>query len=290
MKKLFIISSKSGKSDYKKYYDKLLINNSKEEIKVTKSKDDARNFARKFRDAGGDVLILLGGDGVLSEVASVVKNSKTALGLIPMGTANDFSKNFDYSNFNIENLEINKIEKIDLIEVNNETCINITSLGFDTNVLVHAYDIMNRKNIGKNLGYIYGVTKSILNLENTKLEINAKLGENETNIHGNFLISALCNGSFYGNGFNPSPNGKINDGVLNLIIAEKMSILKLFSLIMSYRKGNHLGTRGVREIQTTSGALKSDREFLYNIDGEIKKANKINYKILEKSLNWVYFK
>lgn len=289
MKKLFIISSKSGKSDYKIYYEKLLKNYKKEEIKITKNKDDAKNFAREYKDKV-DVIIVLGGDGTLSEVAEELAGSSTALSLIPMGTANDFSKNFDYSDFDIENFKIDKIEKIDLIKINEEISINITSLGFDTNVLVYAYDYMKRKKAGAKISYIYGVIKSILNLENTNLKIIAETEEGEINIEGNYLISALCNGSYYGNGFNPSPNGKIDDGILNLILGEKMSLLKLATLIMSYKKGKHLGRKGIREIKTTRGTIKSDSEFLYNIDGEIRKAKEINYEILRGALNWAYLK
>ncbi|MBU5668665.1 diacylglycerol kinase family lipid kinase [Peptoniphilus sp. MSJ-1] len=289
MKKLFIISSKSGKSDYKIAYEKLLKNFSTDEIKISKNKDDVKKFARQYRDKV-DVIIILGVDGALSESAGELAGSKTALSLIPMGTANDFSKNFDYTDFDIENFKIEKIKKIDLMKINDEISINIASLGFDTNVLVYAYDYMKRKNAGANLSYIYGVFKSIVNLENTKLNIIAKTEDGEINIEGDYLISALCNGSYYGNGFNPSPNGKIDDGILNLILGEKMSLIKLATLIMAYKKGKHLGRKGIREIKTTSGIIKSDREFLYNIDGEIRKASEIKYEVLKGALNWAYLK
>lgn len=64
-------------------------------------------------------------------------------------------------------------------------------------------------------------------------------------------------------------------------------IIKLF---LSYRKGTHLDKTGVREIITRSGVISSDREFLYNIDGEIYRAREIDYKVLPKALKWIYFK
>lgn len=291
MKKLFIISSKSGRSYDKAFEGELLKYFREDEVKITKTERDTVLFAQDFRDRGGEILYIRGGDGALSEVASVLAGSQTALGLIPGGTGNDFSKNFKYKNFRMENIFDYEISPIDLIEVNGRTCINVTSLGFDTKVLKYAYDIMKKKNLGGRLGYFYGVVKSLLNLENVDLKISC-LDENseEVNLSGRFLISALCNGSYYGNGFNPAPKAKIDDGFLNLILAEEMGPGRIAKLFLAYRKGHHLGKRGVREILTRSGKISSDREFLYNIDGAIYSGREISYRILEKKLNWIYFK
>lgn len=291
MKKLFIISSKSGRSYDKALARELLKYFDKDEIKVTEKAGDTVKFAQDFRDRGGEILYIRGGDGALSEVASALCGSQTSLGLIPGGTGNDFSKNFSYHNFKLENIFDYEISPIDLIEVNGKICINVTSLGFDTNVLKYAYDIMKRKKLGGRLGYFYGVVKSVMNLENVDLKISCLDEKNEeVNLSGSFLISALCNGSYYGNGFNPAPKAKIDDGLLNLILAEKMSPLRIASLFTSYRRGDHLGKSGVREILTKSGKISADREFLYNIDGEIYSARDLEYRILEKKLKWIYFK
>ncbi len=291
MKKLFIISSKSGRSYDETLARELLKYFDEDEIKITEKAGDTVKFAQDFRDRGGEILYIKGGDGALSEVASVLAGSETALGLIPGGTGNDFSKNFSYHNFKLENIFDYEIAPIDLIEVNGKICINVTSLGFDTNVLKYAYDIMKRKKLGGRLGYFYGVVKSVMNLENVDLKISCLDEKNEeVNLSGSFLISALCNGSYYGNGFNPAPKAKIDDGLLNLILAEKMSPLRIASLFTFYRRGDHLGKSGVREILTRSGKISADREFLYNIDGEIYSDRNLKYRILEKKLKWIYFK
>lgn len=291
MKKLFIISSKSGRSRDREFEKNILNYFNKDEVKITRKKGDTISFAREFRDRGGDILFIKSGDGALSEVAGVLAGSDTALGLIPGGTGNDFSRNFNYKNFKIENIFDYEISPIDLIKVNDKICINVTSLGFDTNVLKYTYNVIKRKKLHGKLAYLYGVIKSVKNLENVDLKISAvnEKGE-DINLSGKFLVSALCNGSYYGNGFNPAPKAKLDDGLLNLILAEEMSPLKIIKLFLSYRRGNHLGKKGIREIITKEGIISSDREFLYNIDGEIYSAREIKYKILEKKLKWIYFK
>ena len=170
MKKLFIISSKSGRGRDKNFERELLKYFKEEEIKITKKPGDTISFAEDFRDQGGDLLFIKGGDGALSEVASVLRGSETALGLVPGGTGNDFSKNF--RPFDLSNILNYEISPIDLIEVNGKTCINVTSLGFDTNVLKYAYDLMKRKKISGKLAYLYGVIKSVANLEIVNLKIS----------------------------------------------------------------------------------------------------------------------
>lgn len=289
MKKLFIISSKSGKGRDKNFERELLKYFKEDEIKITEKPGDTISFAEDFRDSGGDLLFIKGGDGALSEVASVLRGSETALGLVPGGTGNDFSKNF--KPFDLSNILNYEISPIDLIEVNGKTCINVTSLGFDTNVLKYAYDLMKRKNISGKLAYLYGVIKSVANLEIVNLKISYRDEDNTVReIKGRFLVSALCNGSYYGNGFNPSPRGRLDDGLLNLILANEMGPMGIIKLFLSYRKGTHLDKTGVREIITRSGVISSDREFLYNIDGEIYKARELDYKVLPKALKWIYFK
>lgn len=291
MKKLFIISSKSGRSRDREFEKNILNYFNKDEVKITRKKGDTISFTREFRDRGGDILFIKSGDGALSEVAGILAGSDTALGLIPGGTGNDFSRNFNYKNFKIENIFDYEISPIDLIKVNDKICINVTSLGFDTNVLKYTYNVIKRKKLHGKLAYLYGVIKSVKNLENVDLKISAvnEKGE-DINLSGKFLVSALCNGSYYGNGFNPAPKAKLDDGLLNLILAEEMSPLKIIKLFLSYRRGNHLGKKGIREIITKEGIISSDREFLYNIDGEIYSAREIKYKILEKKLKWIYFK
>ncbi len=291
MKKLFIISSKSGRSRDREFEKNILNYFNKDEVKITRKKGDTISFAREFRDMGGDILFIKSGDGALSEVAGVLAGSDTALGLVPGGTGNDFSRNFNYKNFKIENIFDYEISPIDLIKVNDKICINVTSLGFDTNVLKYTYHVIKRKKLHGKLAYLYGVIKSVKNLENVNLKISLvnEKGE-DINLSGKFLVSALCNGSYYGNGFNPAPKAKLDDGLLNLILAEEMSPLKIIKLFLSYRRGNHLGKKGIREIITKEGIISSDREFLYNIDGEIYSTREIKYKILEKKLKWIYFK
>ena len=298
MKKLFLISSNAGasefyfsKSDIKKVYKKY---DKEDEIIIaeTKYKGHLEEIVNDFikSDYKDKAIILLGGDGSLNEVANLCYGHDIALGLIPTGTGNDFAKNFDYEGFKLEDTFDINIKAIDLIKINDKYCVNVTSLGFDTEVLLRAYQYLEKdKSLGKR-AYIKAVRDQIFHLTYNNLSMNLTLADNsKISFKDEFLISALCNGSYYGSGFNPAPAGKIDDGIINLVLAKKFPTLALPSLILKYKKGKHHSSKYLSELKVKSGTIKADNTFLANIDGEIFKANQIKFEIVPKAINWAYF-
>lgn len=289
MKTGFLISKAAGKDKYGAWQKKIEEIYGKESVIITDKAGDVFSMSKKFSQEGGDLLVLLGGDGSLSEASEALAFTDTALGLIPTGSGNDFSRLFDYDRVDLENLQSCPIDAIDLIEVNGKIGINVLSLGFDSNSLSYTYKFNEKFGKTTKLSYIYGPLASIIRREllDLKLDLVESSGE-KLNIQGKYLISAICNGSYYGSGFMPSPNGLINDGKLNLILIEPLSPLRILSLFIAYRKGGHLGLKGVREILIKSGRITSEKEFLYNLDGHLFKGNTLDFKILDKALKWAY--
>lgn len=300
-KTLFILSSKAGKTEFdinekdiEKIYDK---KNFGENVKIIRTKyenhaiDAAKSFINKYKNFK-KTIIVGGGDGSLNEICNVIYENdleNTSLGLIPMGTGNDFSKNFPYKNFKLESLLNIKEKKIDLIKVNDKVGINVLSLGFDTVVLKKAYEYLDKKpSLGKK-AYFFGVIKALKHLSYQNLSLTLYDKNNEKiNIKDDFLLSAICNGGYYGSGFNPAPSAKIDDGILNLVFAKKLPNILLPSLIIRYKFGLLENSKYLDEIKIKKGKIKSDTPILANIDGEIFQSKEINFEIIEKALTWSY--
>lgn len=302
IKTLYILSSKAGKTEFdirKKDLEKLYRNHKREkylQIVETSYKNHASDAAlafikENFEDKKN--IIVAGGDGSLNEIASVIyKNDRknTNLGLIPMGTANDFSKVFSYDNFKLEDLLNPRAQKIDLYRANGKIGINILSLGFDTLVLQNSYkEINNNPKLGKK-AYILGVLKSLKDLDYKDLEFKL-LDENDKILEfkGEFLLTAICNGSYYGSGFNPAPKARLDDGLLNLVYAKKLPTLLLPFLIIAYKLGRVEKIKYLEEIKIKKGYVKSDKNFLANIDGEIFESREIHFEVIKNAINWLYF-
>lgn len=295
---LFIINSKAGKTEFdikKEDIEETFRKAGKlSEIEVvnTRYKNHTKYLIDAFDSLKYDekIVIICGGDGSLNELVNVAYGKNMTLGLIPTGTGNDFAKNFDYESFTLNSLLNFKTKKIDLIKVNDFYSINVTSLGFDTQVLKRAYDYLDKNpKLGKK-AYGLAVLKSLnkINCENLKLKLELVDGSN-FEIKGNYLISALCNGGFYGSGFNPAPEAKIDDGVLNLLLADKIPFIRFVPLIKKYKEGRHKESKYINEILVKSGTIRSKNKFIANADGEIFETDEIKFQVLPKALNWVVF-
>lgn len=298
IKKLFILSSKAGKKDFiafkKHLIDTYTSYNRQDEIEVvlTEYKDHAREAALEFskKDFENKLVVICGGDGTLGEVADVLAGTDTAISLIPMGTANDFSKNFDYKNFKIEDTFDPEISDIDIIEVNGIKSINITSLGFDNKVLKTAYDILEEEPHLGSKAFLKSVLRSLMNIQYEEIEAELWLDNGEKVTFKRIVtLLAICNGSYYGSGFNPAPHGKLDDGVLNVITCEELPLLKLIPLAIKYKFGKHLGGRHIGDYKVKSGSIKSDKDMVCNRDGEIFEAKELNFNIIENGIKWGYF-
>lgn len=299
MKKvLFIISSKAGKTELEIKKDDILKAYLKKDldyeidVKETEYKGHIEDLIDEFsKEKYSDkYVIICGGDGSLHELVNACYDKNISIGLIPTGTGNDFSKNFDYRDFHVGDAFDFYTRPIDLLKINDEICINVTSLGFDTHVLEEAYRILEKyPDFGKR-AYIQAVLNSLKNISYETLEINLKdLCGNSIIIKGEYLISALCNGSYYGSGFNPAPLARINDGHINLITASKIPFYKLPSMIIKYKNGNHQKSPYLNEYKAIEGTITSPQVFLANMDGEIFKTDTIEFEVLKKSINWIYF-
>lgn len=299
MKKiLFIISSKAGKTEFDVKIEDLLALEKKApseiviEVIETKYKGHIDKIIEDFakEEICEKYAIICGGDGSLNELVNASYGKDISIGLIPTGTGNDFAKNFDYRNFNLEKVFSFYTRPIDLIQINEKLCINVTSLGFDTQVLKEAYRFLEKNpKLGKK-AYIKAVISSLKNIqyENLKIKMFMENGENKE-IEGDFLISAICNGAFYGSGFNPAPEASLDDGLINLITAEKIPLYKLPLMILKYKKGKHRTSPHLNEYKISSGQISSDKDFLANIDGEIFTTNKIEFKVVPAAIKWIYF-
>lgn len=289
MKYFFIYSTKAGKNDFKKFHRKIeefftknkLIDECK--FVFTEDENHARKAAMEFAHENNEgIVYACGGDGTLSEIANVLKNTDIALGLIPMGTANDFSKIFDYEKFTLESLIDPEIKKIDTIEINEtHTSINIASTGLDSQVLEYAREYAKKyKFLGKRI-YDLATLKVLFNNrgQRLKMTIDGRV------IEGTYTLCAFCNGSYYGGGFNPAPNSILNDGKMEVVLAEYLKVPEIIRLIPKYKKGQIFNEDKIKTFKTENVKIELEEEINLNIDGELLKGREFNLKINRENLN-----
>ena len=145
MKHIFIINPEAGKgkalTETKPLIERTFSNlpNEELEIYITKSIGDGEVAARRYCETESEPfrIYACGGDGTLSEVANGIKGfSDVELGCVPVGTGNDFVRNYANKEFFSDiTKQINgKAVDIDLMKCNDRYSINMLNLGFDSNV------------------------------------------------------------------------------------------------------------------------------------------------------------
>lgn len=268
IKNIFIINPVAGNNKSEKIFANIL-KFAKEEKKdneiiwnYTYNKGVATALAKFYSYGYPEATIYsVGGDGTLNEIINGVKNN-TKVGIIPAGSGNDFykiSKNIDGT------------KKINLGVVNQHKFINIASLGFDAKVANEANKL--KKSGNKKLVY----PKAIINI----LKDNQPIEYEIDNIKKESTVLIVGNGKYYGNGFPINPNYNLTNNYLNVLSAPRLTRIEILKFLLKVIKENHLEDPLVSHNLIKNLNIKSNKELLCNVDGEILTGKEFNFKVIE---------
>ncbi|MBQ2718914.1 MAG: YegS/Rv2252/BmrU family lipid kinase [Clostridia bacterium] len=230
-----------------------------------------------------------GGDGTLCEVvngAPVCPRAEFAA--VPIGTGNDFCRNFsDRAAFlDMERQIKGAAIPIDLIKYNDRYCVNMLNVGFDCHVVERTVKFKKSKLIPSSMAYTTGVVATLLHKMHTKMHIELSDGEV---IDRPLLLMSIANGQFYGGGYHSNPRAVLNDGLFDLNIIEKVSRGTFLSLIGSYKAGTHLVTAAkyITYRQATAVTLHFDEETAICADGELETATDLSVSLVPSAAAFV---
>ncbi len=219
-----------------------------------------------------DAIVSMGGDGtnfqVLNGLLSAFKPEQIPpLGIIPVGSGNSFAMdlNLHSTEDGIRSIVKNKPRWIDVCsftqDKKNFYFVNLTGLGFVTDVAKTA----QKFKCFKDFSYIIGVFYRTINLSfhYMELEIDGKL------ISGKNCFVEFCNSRFTGGNMLMAPDAKIDDGLMDIIVAGKMSRTSLLATLPKIFKGTHINHPAVSSYTAKKAKIKTwpDKNLLP--DGEI---------------------
>lgn len=269
----------------------------------------ASDYAEKY---GSDcVIVCCGGDGTVHEIANGLAHTDTPLMLLPLGTGNDFAKKI----YGTKKINVNNVIKafgfysgkiqydvkpIDLIDYNGEKCINVMSYGLDTKV-----ETLGRKIAAKvpSLGHqAYNLAVFPVLCQPLRYVINAEL--NCVDAEGNpytlhkepmeYALFAVCNASYYGGGFCPAPDSKLDDGLLDYTYVDSIKLHRALPLITKYSAGTaaEAAPNIVHTGYVVGGRFWSadNQPLLGNCDGENFDYTEVNFKVEKHALKLCFIK
>lgn len=235
----------------------------------------AAELAHQAALDGYSLVIAAGGDGTVHEVVNGLmrapKEQRPALGVVPLGSGNDFSHAIGMPAGPLPALKqalTGKPKRIDAGVVKDdlgrcEYWVNTLGIGFDTTVTIRSRQFRQFHGF---LIYLIAVVQTILlNHDAPRMQVET----DKEHWDANMLLLVLCNGGREGGGFNVQPEAKLDDGVLNYAGINKVSRPMMFRLLPEVMKGTHGRFPQVRMGAFHKLNLQSDRPLYIHTDGEI---------------------
>ena len=299
MKHIFIINPEAGKgkalTEIKPLIERTFsdLPNEKLEIYITKAIGDGEVAARKYCETESEPfrIYACGGDGTLNEVANGIKGFKHAeLGCVPVGTGNDFVRNFANKEFfsDIKKQINGKAIAIDLIKCNDRYSINMLNLGFDSNVAAEASRLKKTTILSGFMAYIGGIF--VVLKEKYGFKVSVKVDDMEEK-NGEMLLCAIANGGFCGGGFHSSLSASLDDGLMDAYLIHKISKPKFLTLLPGYRTGKYIYAKAaqncVEHFKCKKIHIKAQEEFKLCNDGEIFNEKELDISIEEDAVKFI---
>ena len=294
MKHLFIINPAAGPKDHTGDHAANIRHDCKMrdldfEIKVSAEPGDCTRLAREAAQTGEEYRIYAcGGDGTLNEVvAGAAGYPNVAVTMLSSGSGNDFVKIFDDPKAfcDLDRLLDAEETTFDLIRCNDDLSLNICSVGLDARV---GTDVSHYKRLPFLHGFKAYAASTVVNVirgisEHYKVEIDGETFDDK------FTFVCVCNGRFYGGGFNPVPEADPADGMLDVLIVKHVSRAVVPLVIGKYKNGRYKElTKYARYFRSNHVKITCDKPTAINLDGELRTSQIVEMKLAEEKIRFFY--
>jgi YegS/Rv2252/BmrU family lipid kinase len=225
--------------------------------------------ARAARD-GVQHIVAVGGDGTVHDVANGIlrQGAATTLGVIPIGTGNDFAKLVGVYRHDparaVARLVSARTQRFDAGRVGDEYFVNTMGFGFGAEV-VRVRDAGPAR--GGWLSYLTPVPKAFFGFRPPLFEVGAA----EHRERGYMMMLEVCNGTTAGGAYRFAPAADPADGYLDVCLVRRMSLPRLLVAIPRVMRGTHAALKEVTLFRTREMTLRApETPLLMHLDGELR--------------------
>ncbi len=257
------------------------------EIYVTKGPRDATEKILSEAASGDKLRVYAcGGDGTLNEcVCGAAERPNVSVTHYPCGTGNDFIKAFGEERerfFSLEELIGGEERSIDVIRVGDRSSVTICSVGIDARIgcNVHKYS-----RLGGAGGYVISTAVEVVKGVSTPMRAVI----DDAVVEGKETLICVCNGTSYGGFFRPVPEARVDDGVLDVLVAGKVSRLTFAKLVGVYAKGGYRKMpKVITRYQARRAVIEAAEEFSVNLDGEELRTKRAEMELVPGGLRFTF--
>lgn len=235
----------------------------------TEAPGHALELARAAVARGVDRIIAVGGDGTVQEVVNGMARSAASLGIVPLGSGNDFAHGLDIPRDPALALRLaltGQPRRIDLGRVHDRYFTNVGGVGFDAQVAARANTGVKRR--GGYWPYVAALLRELLALRTYPLELQLE-GEQPARVTGRMLLVAVGIGQSYGGGMRICPRADFTDGLIDLCVASDVGRFEVLALLPRVFRGTHLDHPKVSYLRTSRLTVHGPAHLAVHADGEI---------------------
>ena len=266
-----------------------------DELHLTDKPGDAETFARKVIRAGCNYVIAAGGDGTLNEVVNGIASPRRAreicIGIVPLGTGNDFARSLGLPGTLEENIEILRSKQtapIDLVRVRSDRTryfVNVSTGGFSG--LVNEKLTPEIKRAWGPLAYVRSAAAALPDLHAYRTTIVLDGTERLSIDLYNVIIA---NGRFVAAGLPIAANADPSDGLLDLVLIPKLPKPEMALLATEMVLGKHLSSNALIFRRAKKISVRSRPGMWFNVDGEAVGNEPALFQVVPRALNFVVSK
>ena len=149
-------------------------------------------------------------------------------------------------------------------------------------------DVSKYKRIPHLQGFRAYVASTVVNVVKGISEHYTVELDGET-VDGEFTMICVCNGRYYGGGFNPVPEADLTDGLLDVLLVNKVSRTLVPLVIGKYKDGRYAELPHlVKHYRTDHVKIRCDQVTPVNVDGEVLMAKEVDFRVAEEKIRFFY--
>ncbi|MBM7579500.1 diacylglycerol/lipid kinase family protein [Jeotgalibacillus terrae] len=236
-------------------------------LKETEKEDDATRFAEQACQEQYDTVVSMGGDGTLNETITglVGQDYQPSLGIVPLGTVNDFARALNISmdpEEAIQQLKTAETKRVDIGRINDKYFMNIIALGGIAEA-TFGVSVEQKTKLGP-LAYMIEGFKTIKEKE----PFAADITYDGVKWEGNALLFLMALTNSVGGFEKLAPDAEVNDGHLHCFVIKDVPLFKLISIMTALLKGELEEDENVEYFKAKEVHVNSDTDLISNVDGD----------------------
>lgn len=238
-------------------------------------------------DDGHDLIVLGGGDGTVSSVVDVLAHREVPMGLLPLGTANDFARTMHIPaelDAACRTIARGHVVDVDLGLCGGNYYVNRASIGMGAEVARHMSARL-KKRIGP-LAYPVATAKAFRRMRPFTASLTFPDGDHEPVEIPNLLQVSVANGRYFGGGQVAAGDAGIDDNRLDVSLLRSGGVVKLLRLARELRTGG-ADNELVTHLRTRSVQLRTDESLSINVDGELVASTPQKFSVARNALHVV---